>query len=170
MHGVVSNATPLIYLAKVGRLDLLKKVFGEVFIPQEVKIEVVDRGKLLGEKDAYVVENAIIEGWIKVLAVDPIRLPIALDKGEEAVLSLANKQGLKIVLIDEVTARAAAKLLGLTPRGTLFVLLMALKRKSLNLDEFLEVLNSLINQGFRLKEEVYVEAITEARRLASTKE
>jgi len=44
MSGVVSNAAPLIYLAKVGRIDLLKKVFGEVFISEEVKVKVVDRG------------------------------------------------------------------------------------------------------------------------------
>lgn len=47
MSGVVSNATPLIYLAKTGRIDLLTKVFGKVFIPQAAKVEVVDSGKLL---------------------------------------------------------------------------------------------------------------------------
>jgi len=47
MSGVVSNATPLIYLAKIGKLYLLKRVFGEVFVPEEVKIEAVDRGKQL---------------------------------------------------------------------------------------------------------------------------
>lgn len=66
MSGVVSNSTPLIYLAKVGRIDLLRKVFKTVFIPQEVKNEVVDKGKLLGEQDAYIIEKAISEGWLKV--------------------------------------------------------------------------------------------------------
>jgi len=150
----------------LANLTFLKIVFGEVFIPQEVKIEVVDRGKMLGEKDAIVVENTIREGWIKVLATDSIEMPMALDKGEEAVLSLANKQSSKIVLIDEVTARTAARLLGLTQRGTIFVLLIGLKRRILNLDEFLESLQSLINHGFRLKEEVYIEVVAEARRIA----
>ena len=40
---IVSNATPLIYLAKVGKLDLLK-IFSRVVIPKEVKVGVVDRG------------------------------------------------------------------------------------------------------------------------------
>jgi predicted nucleic acid-binding protein len=167
MRGVVSNATPLIYLAKAGKIDLLKTVFGQVFIPEEVKVEVVDRGKLLGQKDAYVVENAISEGWIKVLATDPVEIPIELDKGEEAALSLAKKQKLNIVLVDEVSARSAAKLLGLTPRGTLFVLLEALKRKEIELDNFLEILEDLINQGLRLREEVYVETVKEARKIAA---
>ena len=168
MQRVVSNATPLIYLAKAGRIDLLKKIFGHILIPLEVKVEVVDNGKLLGEKDAYVVENAIGEGWIEVLETDTLSLPIMLDKGEAATLSLAKKLGVEVVLVDEVLARSAAKLLGLTPRGTIFVLLVALKRKKLNLDEFLEVLDELINQGFRLKEEVYLEAVREATKIAAT--
>lgn len=167
MSGVVCNATPLIYLAKANRIDLLERVFGIVFIPQEVKAEVVDEGKRLGEKDAYVVEKAINEGWLKVVAAEAIDVPIRLDKGETAVLSLAKKLKLKIVLVDEILARSAAKLLDLTPRGTVFVLLKGLEKKEIDLDEFLEVLNQLISQGFRLKEEVYVEAVKEARRIAS---
>lgn len=167
MGGIVSNATPLIYLAKVGKIDFLKKVFGEVFIPEEVKIEVVDRGKLLEERDAYVIEKAIVEGWLKVLTTEIVEVPIKLESGEVAVLSLAKKLGLREVLLDEVSAREAARLLDLTPRGTVFVLLKALEKKEIDLNGFLEVLNQLIRHGFRLKEEVYVEAVREARRIVA---
>lgn len=166
MPRVVSNATPLIYLAKADKIDLLKAVFGEVLIPEEVKVEVVDKGKLIGEKDAYAVEKAIAEGWIKVLAAKPVRMPLDLDRGEKAALSLAKNNGSEIVLIDEVSARTVAKVMGLTPRGTLFVLLEALKMKKIQLDELLEALDNMIKQGFRLKEEVYVETVREARRIA----
>jgi predicted nucleic acid-binding protein len=167
MGGIVSNATPLIYLAKVGKIEFLKKVFGEVFIPEEVKIEVVDRGKLLGERDAYVIEKAIGEGWLKVLTTEIVEVPIKLESGEVAVLSLAKKLGLREVLLDEVSARVAARLLDLTPRGTVFVLLKALEKMEIDLNGFLEVLNQLMRHGFRLKEEVYVEAVREARRIIS---
>lgn len=167
MRGIVSNATPLIYLAKVGKIELLRKVFGEVFIPEEVKIEVVNRGKRLRERDAYVVEKAIGEGWLKVLRAEIMEAPIKLEPGEAAALSLAKKLGMKEVLMDEVSARVAARLLDLNPRGTVFVLLEALEKKEIDLNEFLEVLNQLIRHGFRLKEEVYVEAVREARRIAA---
>jgi uncharacterized protein len=162
----VSNATPLIYLAKIGKLKLLKALFGEIIIPKEVWIEVVEKGKSLGQKDAYAVENAVAKGWIKVAAADPIEMPIELDKGEEEALSLAKQLKLETVLVDEVSARSAARLLNLTPRGTIFVLLMALKQRKIVLDEFLQALDQLIEEGFRLKEEVYVQAIREATKLA----
>lgn len=38
---VVSDTTPLSELAKVGKLDLLKDVYGEVLIPEEVYNEVI---------------------------------------------------------------------------------------------------------------------------------
>ncbi len=44
---VVSNSSPLIALAKIGRLHILKKLFGEIIIPKAVWNEVVvkDKGK-----------------------------------------------------------------------------------------------------------------------------
>lgn len=167
MGGIASNATPLIYLAKIGRMGLLRSLFGEVFIPEEVKVEVVERGKELGERDAYVVEKAIKDGWLKVSRADLVEVPIELDKGEVAVLSLARNLGLREVLIDEAPARTASRLIGLTPRGTIFVLLKALERGEMDFDVFLEVLNELIGHGFRLKEEVYLEVVRRARAIVA---
>ncbi len=167
MTGIASNATPLIYLAKTERLDLLRKIFEEVYIPEEVKVEVVDRGKQLGEEDAYIIERAIHEGWLKVLRAEPMEVPLKLQPGEVAVPSLAKKLGLREVLMDEASARATARLLDLTPRGTVYVLLKTLENREIDLNGFLEALSQMIRQGFRLKEEVYVEAVREARRIVA---
>lgn len=85
--------------------------------------------------------------------------------GERAVISLAKSKGIKEVLIDEASGRAAARLLGLKPRGTIFLLLSALEIKAMDLEEFLEALDQLVKEGFRLKEEVYLEAVRKARRI-----
>jgi len=61
---IVSNSGPLIHLAKIDRLKLLKELFGEVIIPLEVRIEVVDRGKDEGMADAFLIESEIENGWI----------------------------------------------------------------------------------------------------------
>ena len=36
----VSNAGPLIHLAQIGRLSLLKEIFNEIIIPRTVKVDV----------------------------------------------------------------------------------------------------------------------------------
>jgi len=166
MSPAVSNATPLIYLAKLGRLHLLREVFGEVYIPEEVRVEVVDRGKRLGERDAHTIEKALNNGWLKVAAAEPLETPITLQPGESAALSLARELAISEIIVDEVPARIAARLMGLTPRGTIFTLLKALEIKELNLDDFLRILGELIKQGFRLKQEVYLEAVRNAREIA----
>jgi len=166
---IVSNATPLIYLSKVGKLELLKSVFDEVHIPEGVKAEAVDRGKELSKRDALIIEKAIHDGWIKVSKVKSVKLPIELEPGETAAISLAKSLGAREILMDEVSARSAARLLGLEPKGTIFVLLRALEMGELDLDEFLKTLNELIERGFRLSEEVYIEAIREARKLRRAK-
>jgi len=169
MTRVVSNATPLIYLAKIGRIDLLVKVFSEVYVPEEVKLEVVDEGKRLGKVDAYVVEDAIANGWIEVSSAEMVEIPIPLEAGEAAVISLAKNMRIGEVLMDEVSARTAARLMDLTPRGTILVLLKALELKEISLNEFMAALGDLVKQGFRLKEEVYLEAITRAREIDGKK-
>ena len=168
MGRVVSNATPLIYLVKIGRLELLKRAFAEVIIPEQVRKEVVDKGKKLKHEDAFVIEKAINEGWLRVLKTDLLESPIELETGEIAVISLAKRMRIEEVLIDETLARTAAKLLDLRARGTIFVLLRALEDEIINLDEFLDLLHQLAGKGFRLQEVIYLEAIRQARRIASS--
>jgi predicted nucleic acid-binding protein len=157
---IVSNSTPLIGLAKIGRLDLLRELFGTVFIPAEVKAETVDAGLANKAPDAYVIGKAIEEGWI-VVQETPVLSKLAdfgIDIGEAAALSLAKTRGEKEVLVDERHARLAAKALGLKPLGTIYVLLSALKEGHLSHDEYQKALEDLVKSGFRLSEEVYMDA------------
>ncbi len=58
---IVSNAEPLIHLAKIGRLNLLKDIFNEIVIPKTVKEEVIDKGKEKGKPDAFLIDSV---DWI----------------------------------------------------------------------------------------------------------
>ncbi|MEA1907014.1 MAG: hypothetical protein U9N12_08710, partial [Euryarchaeota archaeon] len=62
----VSNSGPLTHLARIGRLNILKELFGTVVIPTDVKIEVVDCGKAEGAADAFLIEEATNAGWIVI--------------------------------------------------------------------------------------------------------
>jgi len=58
---VVSDSSPLIHLSKIGQLDILRELFGELIIPEAVYRECVMEGK--NREDAKRIQNA---NWIKV--------------------------------------------------------------------------------------------------------
>lgn len=169
MDRIVSNATPLIYLAKADKLNLLKGIAKQVYIPEAVFQEVVIMGKRLGEKDAYRVGKCIDQGWLNIQkAKKMLSFDIPIHYGELEVISLAVQEGINKVLIDDAKARSIADLAGLQPVGTLWVLLESVKNRMMDFDEFLSTLESIINSGFYLKDEVYIKAIRKASELLSS--
>ncbi len=167
---IISNATPLIYLAKVQQLELLKKIFGKVVITPEVKQEVVDRGKALQKPDAFLIEREIEKGWIIVKeSTEKVVIVFDIHPGEKSVIALAKSLSQKVVLMDEMMGRKAAQLSGLTPRGTVYVLLEALKKRHLTFDQFITILDTLANEGFRLREEIYTKAMEKAREISKNR-
>jgi len=169
LNVIVSNATPLIYLAKVGRLELIRKLYPKVYISSEVKKEVVDIGKKLKKIDAPMIEKEIIKGWIIECKVKgSMDIPIDIEIGEKTTLILAREKSIKSVLIDDKAGRAAAKLLDLEPKGTLFILLKSLKNKEIGFNTLIKILEGLIEKGFRLREEVYLRVIKEASKISQS--
>ena len=167
MDRIVSNATPLIYLAKADKLMLLQRVIKNVLIPAAVFQEVVAEGKRLGEKDAFRVEKAIAEGWLSVKEVKKkISSQFTLHSGEIEVIALAKEKGINTVLIDDIKARSAAEIAGLTPVGTLWVILQAVKTKIKDFDECLSTLEDIIDSGYYLRDEIYIKVIRAARNLS----
>ena len=161
---IISNSTILIYLARIGRLTLLKRLFKEVLIPTEVFNEVIIKGKEHQHPDAFVIEKAVEDGWIKVKNARAIKEleEFGIDAGEAHAISLAKELGIS-VLLDQTHARIAARALGLKPRGTIFVLAAALQRKFLTQEEYQDSLEELVKAGFRMSDEVYLEAIRMGR-------
>ena len=120
----VVNATPLISLALLGRLSLLKEMFAEVIVPRAVYKEVIRGGTGKPGADALAEAN-----WLKVVSVDVSitiePLLLGLDAGELEVLLLARQIKADWVIIDERLARRVAFALGLPVKGTLGILLAA---------------------------------------------
>ncbi|MEW6069999.1 MAG: DUF3368 domain-containing protein [Candidatus Thermoplasmatota archaeon] len=164
---VVLNSTPLIYLTKIGKLLLLKKLFGEIIIPKEVFKEVVIKGKREGFSDALIIEEELRKGWIKVKDVEKdkrlMRFTPELDIGEVEVITLARKIKPAIVLIDDACGRAVAESFELNVKGTIYVLLKAYKNKLLSNKEIIELIDKLIFAGFRIAPEVYVNMLKEIK-------
>jgi len=159
---VVSNSSPLISLARIGMLNLLKDYFGEIFIPPGVYDEVCFKGK--GKPGAEEVESA---DWIKLREIEnrfaAQILEIELDRGEAEVIVLAKEINADIVLVDDRRPREVLKRLGFKVLGTVGVLIKAARDGRINLKETLDELTS---KGFRLSKEVYEEALRQATRRA----
>lgn len=72
---IVSDSSPLISLARIGKLDLLHRLYGELLIPQAVWRELVVKGA--GQSGVEEIKSA---AWIKTVAVINDELALALQR------------------------------------------------------------------------------------------
>ena len=134
--------------------------FENVEIPAEVRKEVIEDGKKKNYLDIIEIEEGLKENWIKVkdVKIKPNLIKIGIDKSEAEAISLAIEKTSQI-LLDQKHARNAAILMGMQPKGTIHVLILAIIRGLINYDHFLLCLQDLIDVGFRMSQEVYLEAV-----------
>lgn len=126
---LVSNASPLISLARIQSLNLLRQLYGKIIIPEAVWQEVVIEGA--GQPGAEEIKGA---AWIRRQAVANRSLVLALrqelDAGEAEAIVLTLEQRADILLMDERLGRDTARHLGLRYTGLIGVLIEA-KHKGL---------------------------------------
>lgn len=147
---IVADSAPLIGMVRIGRLDLLKKLYRRVLIPPSVHEEVVVEGKRLRKAGAEEIEKAIQSGWIKVTALirsqlskaEAYRASGGIGRGEAEAMALARGRGLPVI-VDDRYARGLAGTLGLELMGTAAVLLEAYWRGLMSKREFAESLREL---------------------------
>jgi uncharacterized protein len=146
----VSNSTPLIALAKINQLNLLKDYFGEVYIPEEVYDEVVRRGgNLAGAPEVASSDWIKVEQVKNTVAVDV--LCISLDRGEAEAIVLSKEKN-ALLIIDDGDGRRTAEHMGLKITGTIGILLLASQERNLDLKM---AMDSLRVVGFRLGDREY---------------
>jgi hypothetical protein len=154
---VVSDTTPLLYLARVGRLDLLCELYVEVVVPQTVWAELVE-----ARPDAPGVDVVRAAAWLRVVAdvsapVDVADVLAEIDAGEAAAIAVALDRDADLLLIDDAAGRRAAGELGVAVRGTLGVLVSA--KAAGALDAVAPVISALLGEGFRASEAVVEQAL-----------
>jgi len=146
---VVSDASPLIGLAAVGHLDLLRRLYGEVMIPAAVHQELTASSKAPGSTE---IDSA---SWVQAQAVQNRSLVDALslhlDLGEAEAIALAVEVDAELLLMDERRGRSAAVRLGRRVVGVLGVLIEA--KRSGHLPAVGPVMEALsVQAGFRVSE------------------
>lgn len=157
---IVSNASPLISLARIGQLDLLRQLYSELLIPEAVWQEVVIEGA--GQPGAEQVQGAT---WIRTQAVTNHSLVLALrqelDTGEAEAIVLALEQKAELLLMDERLGRETARHLGLRYTGLIGVLTEAKHKKLIStIKPQLDALRDAA--GFRLGDALYRRVLQDA--------
>jgi predicted nucleic acid-binding protein len=129
---VVSDATPLNVLVRIGHIDLLAELFGEVVIPSAVRDE-------LSHAATPEVVRAWLNSnphWLVVRAptgvVDEV---VARHRGERQALQLANELNADLLLVDDLRARRIATSFGVKVIGTIGILERAAIARRIDLHE-----------------------------------
>lgn len=145
---VVSDAGPLIALARIGHLDFLAQLFSEVLIPEAVREEL----KLTSDRPgAREIRLVIGPGkWLKVKKVRAQKpLSPVIDEGENEAILLAVQEK-ALLLIDDLKGRKVALASGVRIIGTGRILLEA-KQKGF-VDRISPILDKLGKAGYRFSE------------------
>jgi predicted nucleic acid-binding protein len=144
---VIADASPVIGLSIIDKLEWLPELFGAVWIPVAVRNEILPDRSAPGEA---VIRQALEQGWIKVWDKPFELLPdLGLDEGESACISIAaGCTEPVLLLIDERAGRAVAGEYGLKITG-LAALVGQAKKRGLIANAH-EVFDQLHRAGFRM--------------------
>ena len=155
---VVSDTSPVLNLARVGRLELLALLYKQVIIPTAVHAELTDP-----QYGAPAIDFASTPWLTVAVANDQARVSVLceeLDPGEAEAIVLATECHADLLLVDERRGRRIATRLGLTVTGLLGVLAEA--KKAGLIDQAKPVLDQLINEArFWIGPDLYAEFLAE---------
>ena len=136
MRVVLADAGPLIGLARIERLQLLRDLFTTVWITEVIAAELgltaVVSGTVPSLPGTVLLQEACDQGWLRVAG--PCTLPWAplnpgVDAGEASAIGMALQRRASgdevLLVIDDRCGRAEARCQGLAVIGTAAVLVLA---------------------------------------------
>lgn len=148
---VISDTSCLIVLSKIGCLNILQTLFGEILITEEIKNEY---GEIL--PDWIIVKKAASHEIEKILLLN-------VDEGEASAMALYLEQTEEaLLIIDERKGRIIAQELGIKIIGTIGILIKAEENGILaNLSEIVEKLEQTdFRLSSKLKQQLLDKKIT----------
>lgn len=155
MTVVVADSSPLNYLTLIGSVDVLRRLYGTVIVPQQVISELVDPA---APHDVRKWASNLPD-WIHVReAVIRDDDMMHLDPGERAAIVLAQSEPGALLVIDETAGRIEASRRGIRNTGTLGVLRAAALKKYVDLPT---ALARLLQTNFRVSMELVTALIDE---------
>jgi len=170
MIGII-NASPLIYLGKIGALSLVPKLFTECYTTLIVKKEV------LSDDNApeFSVLKECFSNWLSLKEptnqqlVDRLK-ELHIHTGEASVIALAKELQDNtdeiVMIIDDLAAREIARTLDIKVTGTIGVLIKSLSLKFIAVEKCKDFLHILVeNTTFRISSALYSKLIKEIEKI-----
>jgi len=154
---VVSDATPLNVLVRVGVVEVLHALYERVVIPPAVERELSHSSTPTDVRQWILSRPA----WLTVMRPRSAAAGVGPGSGEREAIALALELGADFLLADDKAARSEARRLGLHVTGTIGVLQLAAQRNLLHLPSSL---TRLVEIGFYIDPEV-VRSVVEAHDL-----
>lgn len=152
---VVSDAGPLMALAKLNVLDLLSKLYIVVYTSPSVYDETVTEGLAQNASDAPLLKDYFDRRILKIESVEsppPLQEPIKIQAGERESIRLAIQLGATDYLVDDSRARQVAEKnfaitqLDTVVRGTLGIIYLGFQNNYLSRDRAIQLLESIKNR------------------------
>lgn len=148
---VVVDSSAIIHLLRIGRLGLLKSLFGKIKITKEIVRELTQENKIGIEE---IKKGLSI--WIDVKEIKTKKRPSfeGLERGDIEVILLAEKEK-DFILSNDLAQIQMARSMGIDCWWVTTLLLQAVKRKIVTKKEAKNILFDLVRSGMRLRIEVY---------------
>ena len=145
---VFVDTSTLIILSKINQLELLRLLYGNVYITLEVKLEF----------------RLPIPDWIIEKYPDyDSDFNFGIGKGEASILNLAIRNNNSFLIIDELKARKVASNLNLKFTGAIGILIIAKRHGYIH--EIKPILDSIMKTNFRISKELYIQILKNSNEL-----
>ena len=174
MKPLVFNATPLIYLTKVGLSRIFEELKDDKLTSPSVKREVVDEGKRKGVADAIILNNLFLKGVFEVVEpkdkgfLESLLQTRGLHVTDAEVLTIAKERGGTAIIDDEV-ARKTAKIYGISYAGTPYILAKAVSEKVITKEKAKQAINEMVYAGWRCSIETYAKIMETIEKLGKSR-
>jgi hypothetical protein len=144
----VANTSPVILLAKIGKLDLVSVLYGEVVIPPAVAAEVRAKPDAVSQELEHFLQSVEARSPKNKTLVRA--LSVNLGAGEAEVIALATEMPGVLVIMDDAEGRRVADGLDLQVTGTVGVLVEGKARRCIS--TIAPLLDRLVAEGLWLSE------------------
>jgi len=171
----VFNSSPLIYLTRIGILDVVLGMYKKVYTPEAVKREIIDKGKELNKSDAFILEDYVKKGKIKVQKIKNLETYAILLKNplihRADIEAICLAEELKAILVmDDPKAVEIAKMRGIEIEPTLTVILICYALDHIDFEKAETSFKILLKTKFRVKAQEYERALELLEMIRSEKE